>query len=309
MLFFSSHCKSRKMQRIRGLVLRTGFLISSRSYSQNSPNALATLRRKTGYTISNCKKALDLHQNNLVAAEKWLNDQAQALGWSKAEKLEGRKTQQGLIGVLVRDNCGVMLEVNCETDFVARNKKFQEFLGASSATCWKYIRENVKNATDVSQKNLSSDDLKALLAADGKILSDHLALLIGTVGENAALRRGIGFKSEDSGVFLTGYAHPSQTEEDGFSFGKFGAVVAFRRSDTPRDPQLERKICQHIVGMNPKRIGDKAVDEANEDADSEDVLIHQEFIADATKTVGEILEESHLEVVNFTRFECGEGSE
>ncbi|XP_059615853.1 elongation factor Ts, mitochondrial [Phlebotomus argentipes] len=298
------------MQRIRGIVLRTGLLVSTRTYSQGSPNALATLRRKTGYTISNCKKALDLHQNNIVQAEKWLNDQAQAMGWSKAEKLEGRKTQQGLIGVLVRENCGIMLEVNCETDFVARNKTFQEFLAASSSTCWQYIRENVKNASDVSQKNLSTEDLKSLLATDGKTLNDHLAVLIGTIGENATLRRGIGFKSEDSDIFLSGYAHPSQiSEEEGFGFGKFGAVVAFRRSDTPRDAALERRICQHIVGMNPKKIGKKDVDEANEDSDNEELLIFQEFVADNSKNVGEVLEESRLEVINYSRFECGEDSE
>lgn len=138
------------MHGIRGILLRCVFQASVvRAYS--SSNALAILRRKTGYTISNCKRALDLHQNNLVEAEKWLNDQAQAMGWSKAEKLEGRKTQQGLVGVLVRENCGVMLEVNCETDFVARNRTFQDFLSTSSNTCWEYIRENINNASDVSQ--------------------------------------------------------------------------------------------------------------------------------------------------------------
>ncbi|GAB0099402.1 Elongation factor Ts, mitochondrial [Sergentomyia squamirostris] len=299
------------MQRICGIALRNSLFVSTRSYSQSSPNALATLRRKTGYTIANCKKALTLHQNNLVEAEKWLNEQAQTMGWSKAEKLEGRKTQQGLIGVLIRENCGVMLEVNCETDFVARNKTFQEFLASSSHTCWQYIRENIKNASDISQKNLSPDDLKSLLASDGKTLNDHLAMLIGIVGENTTLRRGIGFKAEDSSIFLSGYAHPAAQGmlDEGFSFGKFGSIVAFKQEDNERDAVLKRKICQHIVGMNPKRIGKKDVDEASENADNEEVLIFQEYIGDSSKTVGDILDESRLEVLNFTRFECGESSD
>uniref|UniRef100_A0A1B0DH25 Translation elongation factor EFTs/EF1B dimerisation domain-containing protein n=1 Tax=Phlebotomus papatasi TaxID=29031 RepID=A0A1B0DH25_PHLPP len=158
-------------------------------------------------------------------------------------------------------------------------------------------------------KNLSGDELKTLLARDGKTLTDHLAILIGTVGENATLRRGIGFKSEYKSIFLSGYAHPPQSNRDGFAFGKFGAIVAFRRIDTPQDLMLERRICQHIVGMNPKKIGKKNIDIANVNADNEDILIYQEYIADTSKTVGEVLDESRLQVLNYTRFECGEESD
>lgn len=133
--------------------------------------------------------------------------------------------------------------------------------------------------------------------------------MIGTIGENATLRRGIGFKSEDKSIFLSGYAHPSQSNQVGCAFGKFGAIVAFRRIDTPQDLTLERRICQHIVGMNPKRIGKKNIDKANENADIEDILIYQEYIADTSKTVGEVLDESRLQVLNYTRFECGEDSD
>lgn len=68
-------------------------------------------------------------------AEKWLKEQAQALGWSKATKLEGRITKQGLVGVMVQKNIGAMVEVNCETDFVARNKTFQQFVESVSIAC------------------------------------------------------------------------------------------------------------------------------------------------------------------------------
>ncbi|KAG8007878.1 Elongation factor Ts, partial [Nibea albiflora] len=61
-------------------------------------------------------------------AESWLHEQAQKEGWSKANKLEGRKAKEGLIGLFIRDKAAVMVEVNCETDFVARNEKFQQLV-------------------------------------------------------------------------------------------------------------------------------------------------------------------------------------
>lgn len=113
-------------------------------------SALSALRKKTGYTFANCKKALELHNNDVNEvrererkteitnilidsystwqAEKWLNQQAQSLGWSKATKLADRVTTQGLVGVLVNGNRGAMVELNCETDFVARNDTFKRFV-------------------------------------------------------------------------------------------------------------------------------------------------------------------------------------
>lgn len=73
-----------------------------------------------------------------LQAEKWLQDQAQAMGWSKATKLEGRQTTQGLIGVAVKDNNGALVEVNCETDFVARNKNFQEMVEEATKACLQF---------------------------------------------------------------------------------------------------------------------------------------------------------------------------
>ena len=78
-------------------------------------SALSTLRKNTGYTFTNCKKALDQFGDDLVAAEKWLRDQAQKEGWAKATKLQDRVVSQGLIGVKcnAEDGTGVLLEVNC----------------------------------------------------------------------------------------------------------------------------------------------------------------------------------------------------
>lgn len=114
---------------------------------------LATLRKKTGYTFSNCKKALEMHNNDLKQAEVWLNQQAQSLGWSKATKLEGRQTMQGLVGVSVNQDDGVLVEVNCETDFVARNREFQKMVEETAKTCLDYVRNHQKSHDVITKVN------------------------------------------------------------------------------------------------------------------------------------------------------------
>lgn len=138
---------------LRTLQVRCFHLSSIVQAAEKSP--LAKLRKATGYTFANCKKALELHNNDLEQAEKWLKDQAQAMGWTKASKLEGRATAQGLIGVLVEKNIGALVEVNCETDFVARNSEFQAFLEKAANSCIKYISEvdSTNQLTKVSLYN------------------------------------------------------------------------------------------------------------------------------------------------------------
>ena len=75
---------------------------------------------------------------SFLQAEKWLNEQAQSMGWTKATKLAERTTAQGLVGVLIHGNIGAMVEVNCETDFVARNENFRNFVDHASRICAKY---------------------------------------------------------------------------------------------------------------------------------------------------------------------------
>ncbi|XP_039430365.1 elongation factor Ts, mitochondrial [Culex pipiens pallens] len=273
-------------------------------------SALATLRKKTGYTFANCKKALEMHGNDLAKAEQWLKEQAQTLGWSKATKLEGRNTSQGLVGVLVRDNIGAMVEVNCETDFVARNQSFQSFVQAASAACVRYVAQ-LETDANLTKHGLNSEALKQIKLEDGKSLGDHLALMIGTVGENASLNRAICYRAPAE-VKLTGYVHPAPADDstpDVPAFGKYGSLLAFRHTAAAEDSNGEavaRKVCQHVVGMKPTRLGDKARDEPAADKDDETCLIYQEYLADPSYTVGEVLEANQLEVVDFQRFECGE---
>ncbi|XP_059259569.1 elongation factor Ts, mitochondrial isoform X4 [Mustela nigripes] len=98
------------------------------SSAASSKELLMKLRRKTGYSFVNCKKALETCGGDLKQAESWLHKQAQKEGWSRAAKLHGRKTKEGLIGLLQEGNTTVLVEVNCETDFVSRNLKFQQLV-------------------------------------------------------------------------------------------------------------------------------------------------------------------------------------
>lgn len=91
---------------------------------------------------------------NIFKAEKWLHEQAQTLGWHKATKLEGRQTSQGLIGVIIKNECAGMIELNCETDFVARNKEFRSMVEAAAESCINYASKQYKShmpVTKVSQ--------------------------------------------------------------------------------------------------------------------------------------------------------------
>lgn len=80
-------------------------------------------------------------------AEVWLREQAQALGWSKATKLEGRQTSQGLIGVAVNKSHGVLVEVNCETDFVARNQEFRKIVETATKVCLNFSHSQARPQT------------------------------------------------------------------------------------------------------------------------------------------------------------------
>ena len=95
--------------------IRTIITITRHPYSSTATKAsqspLAVLRRKTGYPFSKCKEALTKHDNDVASAESYLKEQAQKEGWAKAEKVKGRVAKQGMIGVLVKDNKGVMVEV------------------------------------------------------------------------------------------------------------------------------------------------------------------------------------------------------
>lgn len=158
------------------------------------------------------------------------------------------------------------------------------------------------------QIGLDTEQLKSLQVQDGKTLADRLALMIGTVGENASLRRALGLKYDNS-VNLYVYVHPSGNQRGNVLLGRFASVVVLRQTEPKDDVNLEKvgkSLCQHIVGMNPKKIGDTSVDKPADNADDETCLVYQEYIENPEVTVGEVLQETGVEIVDFKRFECGE---
>jgi len=264
--------------------------------------SLAKLRKKTGFTLGNCKKALEMHENNIEKAEAWMIAEAQTQGWAKATKLAGRSTKQGLIGVHVNGNTGVVVEVNCETDFVARNEKFQSLV----STIAKEIANSSSTLTnqDILKEGLSGEQLKTLIASDGKSLGDLVALTIGNVGENMTPARAVRM-TVAPGLQIVGYTHPS-TNDQGPMLGKFGAMLALKTEESLTD--LARQLCVQVVGMNPKSVG-KSDDPKSDNQDEEPLLYHQEFLNDPSLTVGEVMNKENVQVVDFIRFGCGETQE
>ncbi|XP_050309827.1 elongation factor Ts, mitochondrial isoform X2 [Anthonomus grandis grandis] len=269
-------------------------------------SALAALRKKTGYTFANCKKALEMHNNDVTKAEQWLKEQAQALGWSKATKLEGRTTAQGLIGVAIDNRDGVLVEVNCETDFVARNVEFEKMVKEATEVCLNHLKASKNSAGLVTKVGFDTEQLRSLKGNDGKSLADKLALMIGNVGENATLKRAVGIKVSE-GIHLAGYAHPSGKSSNNILLGRIGSILAIK-SVNPEKSEVEelgKGLCQHIVGMAPKTVG-KGDEKPATNKEEEIILLHQDYLLDDSMTVKEILEENQVAVVDFKRFECGE---
>ncbi|KHJ74879.1 translation elongation factor Ts domain protein [Oesophagostomum dentatum] len=108
------------------------------------------LRKRTGYSYVNCRKALvQFGSENLEEAEKWLRERAKSEGWAKAAKLSSRATTQGLVAVKSYGSIGVIVEISCETDFVARGDSFKELLEMVTVSALAHAQINaVKNSSD-----------------------------------------------------------------------------------------------------------------------------------------------------------------
>lgn len=261
---------------------------------------LAALRKKTGYSLSICKKALSESNNNLAEAEVWLKEQAQAQGWAKAQKLQGRNTSQGLLGLRLADRKAAIVELNCETDFVARNEKFKSILDSLAKTCLTITNEGGES---VNTTNISSEQV-AKLNTDGSSLADLVALNIGQIGENMTIGDTTLIQAS-SEVNLEGRSHPSaEYDQNQLLSGRYVTVLAYTKSndavslpDHLEEDKLPGLLCQHIIGMNPTVI----VNEEEKDKS----LLHQSFLADESFTVEEICSKAGIKIVHFIRREIG----
>jgi elongation factor Ts len=278
----------------RGLYLHhqapsSRLLSSSPSLLQSE---LAKLRKKTGYSLSICKKALGETGTDGEAAEKWLAEQAQALGLAKASKLQGRNTSQGLLGLRVKGGTAALVELNCETDFVARNQKFLTLLEEVSDACLKV------DGGDGSS-TISGEQVGALTDREGRSLSDLVALNIGQIGENLALGNATLVKAGE-GEAICGLCHPSSGASGDVQYGRYAALLSLKgkaAQDADATSSIARGICQHIIGLAPLHISNIE--------DKENSLMHQSYLLDEEQKVSEVLESAGLEVTNFVRVEVG----
>ncbi|SIO20032.1 translation elongation factor Ts (EF-Ts) [Rhodovulum sp. ES.010] len=265
------------------------------------------LRDKTGAGMMDAKKALTETGGDMEAAVDWLRTK----GLAKAAKKSGRTAAEGLVAVEVAGGKGVAVEVNSETDFVAKNAEFQEMVAG------------------IAKAALEADDIDALKAADlgGKSVEDTLTDKIATIGENMTLRR----MAKVEGETVVSYMHNAAVP----GMGKIGVLVAM----TGGDEAFGRQIAMHVAAANPASLGaddlDPAVlekerqvqvDIARESGKPEQViekiiegrmkkflseitLLGQAFVVNPDLTVEAAAKEAGATITGFVRLEVGEGIE
>lgn len=281
------------------------------------------LREKTGAGMMDCKKALVETAGNLGAAVDWLRTK----GLAAAAKKAGRVAAEGLVGVTIEGDVGVLVEVNAETDFVARNEAFQEFVAAVGAVAI-----------------ASGGDLEKLTNASypgtGRTVAEQLTHLIATIGENMALRRVRLVRAK--GGLLASYVHNALTP----SLGRIGALVALNtKSKGEAVKTLGKQLAMQIAASRPQVINRDGLDptlverergilaeQARATGKAEEIvakivegrmrkfyeemcLVDQTFVIDGETKVGKVLETAAADaggpvsVTDFGLFVLGEGIE
>jgi elongation factor Ts len=265
------------------------------------------LRDKTGAGMMDAKKALTETDGDMDAAVDWLRTK----GLSKAAKKSGRTAAEGLVAVKVDGGKGVAVEVNAETDFVAKNADFQAMVA------------------DIAGAAMDVDDVEALKEANigGKSVADTITDKIATIGENMSLRR----IAKIEGETVVAYIH--NAARDGM--GKIGVLVALKGGDAA----FGKQVAMHIAAVNPASLSADDLDQAVVDKErqvqidiaresgkpeqviekmiegrmkkflSEVTLLGQNFVVNPDLTVEAAAQEAGAEITGFVRLEVGEGIE
>jgi elongation factor Ts len=198
------------------------------------------LRERTGAGMMDCKKALSETSGDMEAAVDWLR----AKGISKAEKKSGRTAAEGLIAIASGGHKAVVVEVNSETDFVARNEAFQDLVRGVA---------QVALGTDGKVESVAA----ATYPATGKSVDDSIKDAIATIGENMALRRSVLLEVSEGTVAT--YIHNAA----GDGIGKLGVLVALKSAgDKEVLWSVGRQVAMHIAATNPLAIRSDEVDPA-----------------------------------------------
>ena len=265
------------------------------------------LRDSTGAGMMDAKKALTETGGDMDAAVDWLRTK----GLAKAAKKSGRTAAEGLVAVAVAGGKGVAVEVNSETDFVAKNAEFQEMVAG------------------VAKLALTASDVGALLASDmgGKSVQDVLTSKIATIGENMSIRR----MASVEGETVVSYVHNAAAPD----MGKIGVLVAM----TGDNAAFGKQVAMHIAAVNPASLSEDDLDPAVVEKEktvqmdiaresgkpeaviekmivgrmkkfmAEVTLLNQSFVVNPDLTVGAAAKEAGVEITGFVRLEVGEGIE
>ena len=264
------------------------------------------LREKSGAGMMDAKKALLETDGDLEAAQDWLRTK----GLLKAEKKSSRVAADGLVGVRVHENEGMMIELNSETDFVATNKEFTDLVDL--------ILDEGFGITDKDKllnKNVS-----------GKNIQEIINNKIATIGENISLRRLINIK----GPNIYSYLHNSVSKD----CGKIGVLVSLEGN---KDDDFGKKLAMHIAATSPLAMSENDLDTDLVDREKkiiseqlisegkpadiaekilsgklkkfyeENTLLNQKFVMDPDSSISQVLEKNNQVLINFVRFKVGEG--
>ena len=265
------------------------------------------LRDSTGAGMMDAKTALVESNGDFDAASDWLKQK----GLAKAQKKSGRIAAEGVIGVRVDRGNASIVEVNCETDFVAKNSEFQEM---------------VRSLLEAS-KNVVSLNEMLLVESQGKKIEDLLVEKVSSIGEKIGIRR---YSRLDSD-FIYSYVHNSVTE----NLGKIGVLVSLSSENEP----LGKQLAMHIAASNPLALSEKDLSDDLLDREkkvfleqakdsgkpleiienmvegklkkfvNEITLLNQNFVVDPDKKVSDVLQSNSNEILDYVRYEVGEGIE
>ena len=229
-----------------------------------SASTIKELREKSGAGMMDCKKALTETDGNMEEAIDWLRKQ----GLSAVAKKSGRVAAEGLIGVTINNNSGAMVEVNSETDFVARNELFQNFV----KTCSTLV---------LSSKN----DIEALqklpFPNSDRSVNQELANNIATIGENMNIRR-VEFLEVSEGI-LVSYVHNNVAD----GLGRLGVLVALEsKAENNNLLKTGKQVAMHIAATSPKSLNIEDLDPQIVERERE-VLIDQAMASGKPKEIAE----------------------
>ncbi len=280
------------------------------------------LREKSGAGMMDCKKALTENDGDMEAAIDWLRTK----GLAAAAKKSGRVAAEGLVAVATSGTSGAVIELNSETDFVARNPDFQSFAGSIAGA-----------ALD---QGGDFDATGAAPLVGGKSVRDSVTEMVGTIGENLTFRRAAGV-NVGSGV-VASYVHSAAAP----NMGKIGVLVGLESGgDEAKLGEFGKQLAMHIAAANPQWVSQDEVDQAavererevlaeqaRESGKPEEIvqkmvdgrmrkyfeevcLLEQTFVIDGETKVSKAVEAvgsdagSDIKVAGFVRFQIGEGIE